>query len=334
MIRAFTLVTCVLFAAGVAAQTQSGAQAGAQANSQASVQANKQGAQASANGSAASNASVNTPRGSATVAEGTAISATLNTSVDSKKAKPGDQVIAHTTEAVKEHGKTVLPKGTKLVGHVTQASARAKGDAQSALAIQFDHAILKHGEEMPLNLGIQALASAQTAAGFADNDVDSMASAGAYGGGSATGAGRGALGGVTSSVGGAVSGVTNTAANAGNVAGGTVNAAERSTIGATGAANGAVGGLNAAGQLTSASHGVFGLNGLNLSAASSGSAQGSLITSTGKTVHLESGTRMLLVTQAGAGEGQSSGKGASPKSEPKPEPKSEPRPSPKQPSRQ
>jgi hypothetical protein len=59
--------------------------------------------------------------------------------------------------------------------------------------------------------------------------------------------------------------------------------------------------LNAAGQLTSNSQGVFGLNGLNLNAASSNATQGSVITSAGKNIHLDSGTRMLLVAQAQAG---------------------------------
>jgi hypothetical protein len=58
--------------------------------------------------------------------------------------------------------------------------------------------------------------------------------------------------------------------------------------------------LNAAGQLTSNSQGVFGLNGLNLNAAASNATQGSVITSAGKNVHLDSGTRMLLVAQAGS----------------------------------
>ena len=56
--------------------------------------------------------------------------------------------------------------------------------------------------------------------------------------------------------------------------------------------------LNAAGQLTSNSRGVFGLQGVNLNSASGSVAQGSLITSAGKSMHLDSGTQMLLVTQA------------------------------------
>jgi hypothetical protein len=82
--------------------------------------------------------------------------------------------------------------------------------------------------------------------------------------------------------------------------------------------------LNTAGQLTSNSQGVFGLNGLNLSAAGSNATEGSVITSAGKNVHLESGTRMLLVSQAQAGEQGASKQPAASKPEPKSEPKSEP----------
>src|SRR5260370_26572441 len=59
----------------------------------------------------------------ASLAGGTVINAELNSSIDSKKVKPGEQITAHTTEAVRStEGRAVLPKGTKLVRPVTQAS--------------------------------------------------------------------------------------------------------------------------------------------------------------------------------------------------------------------
>ncbi|PYU03506.1 MAG: hypothetical protein DMG33_16595 [Acidobacteria bacterium] len=78
------------------------------------------------------------------------------------------------------------------------------------------------------------------------------------------------------------------------------------------------------------SRGVFGLNGLNLNTAASNSTQGSLITSTGKNVHLDSGTQLLLVSQAQAGSQSESKQPASSKparekpEQQKPEPRSEP----------
>jgi len=223
---------------------------------------------------------------------------------------------------VKSEGKTVIPKGSKLVGHVTQASARTEGESESALGIVFDKAILKNGQEIPLSAGIQALASAQSGVSAAGSDMDTVGGMGASGAGSGIAGGRGAVGGVTSAAGGAVGTVTNTAANVGGVAGGAVNTAANAGGSLAGASKGAVGGLNAAGQLTSNSQGVFGLNGLNLNAAASNATQGSVITSAGKNVHLDSGTRMLLVSQAQAGSpGETKQPAAS-----KPEPKSEPKP--------
>ena len=142
--------------------------------------------------------------------------------------------------------------------------------------------------------------------------------------------GRGTLGGVTSAAGGAVGAVSNTAANVGGAAGGAVNSTTNAAGSVAGTSKGAVGGLNAAGQLTSNSQGVFGLSGLSLNAAASNATQGSVITSTGKNVHLDSGTRMLLVSQAQAGS-QSETK---PSAASKPEPKSEPKPEANKPNKQ
>jgi len=321
------IVVGTFFGLSAAAQSQTGAQAGAQSSSQTSVQVGQTQAQASGSASASTAASAQNGQASGSLASGTTFNAALSSPVDSKKCKPGDAVNAHTTEAVKSEGKTIIPKGAKLVGHVTQASARAKGESESALGIVFDKAILKNGQEIPLSAGIQALASAQSGVSAAGSDMDAM---GASGAGSGMAGGRGGVGGVTSAAGGAVGAVTNTAANVGGVAGGAVNTAAKAGGSVAGASKGAVGGLNAAGQLTSNSQGVFGLNGLNLSAAASNTTQGSVITSAGKNVHLDSGTRMLLVSQAQAGsQGETKPPAAS-----KPEPKSEPKPEANKPNQQ
>jgi hypothetical protein len=321
----YVLLGVTLFAASAAAQSQTSAQAGAQSNAQANAQASKQGAQASGSGTAASSAAAQTEHSNAALANGSTFNAALNAPIDSKKAKPGDPVTAHTTEPAKSDGKTVMPKGTKLMGHVTQASARSNGESESALGIVFDKAILKNGQEIPLNAGIQALASGRSAASAAGPDLDTFGGAGASAAGSGMAGGRSALGGVTSTAGGAAGAVTHTAANVGTTAGGalnsTTNAAGNAAGSVNGVAGGAAGGLNTAGQLTSGSHGVFGLNGLNLNSAASNSSQGSIITSAGKNVHLDSGTQMLLVSQAEAGaqgeSKQTASKSAAPKAEPK-----------------
>ena len=286
------ILASILGVSGSTLYAQGGAQASSSASSSTSVQADKSGAKASSNTSTSTSATAG--QSSASLSSGTAMNAALSRPVDAKKNKPGDEVTARTTEATKSEGKVVIPKGSKLVGHVTECKQRSKEEKESALGIVFDKAILRNGEEIPLNVTIRALAAAQTAAASSAGGDDLSAGGGAVG--SARASGGGALGGVRSTAGTATGAVTNTAANAGGIAGGAVN----STVNAAGAARGAVGGLNAAGQLASNSQGVFGLEGLNLNAAASNSTQGSLITSSSKNVHLDSGTQLLLVSQAQA----------------------------------
>src|SRR5438046_7828028 len=132
-----SIVAGALFAVSTAAQSETSAQAGAQAGGQASVQAGKTQAQAGVSSSTSAGAAAQNGQASAALANGTAFNAELSSPVDSKKCKPGDAVNARTTEAVKAEGKTVIPKGSKLVGHVTRASTRAKGEAESSLGIVF-----------------------------------------------------------------------------------------------------------------------------------------------------------------------------------------------------
>ncbi len=89
---------------------------------------------------------------------GTTLQAELAKSLDCKKAKPGDEITAKVTQDVKADGKVVVHKGSKLVGHVTEAQAKTKDNAESKLGIVFDKAVLKGGQEMAFNGAVQALA--------------------------------------------------------------------------------------------------------------------------------------------------------------------------------
>lgn len=313
-------VGAVLALAG-SAQAQTAAQATAQSSGNASVEASKPGAQVNAQNSTSASGAAQAANSGASLASGSTLNAALSAPVDSKKCKSGDPVTAKSTEPAKSGGRTVFPKGTKFVGHVTQASSRATGDAESSVGIVFDRAILKSGEEVPVNFAIQAMASAESSASAAGSDIDTMGSVGGSAAGAGAAGGRSALGGVTSTAGGAVGTVTNTAARAGSAAGGAVDATTNAAGNVAGQSRGAVGGLNAAGQLSSNSQGVFGLNGLNLSSAALNSTQGSVITSAGKNVHLDSGTRLLLVSQAQAGVAGEPKQGKPDKPAPKSEPK-------------
>src|SRR5579885_337356 len=287
---AFLLLSAGALTLAMGPAPQSAAQTAAQASSTASAHAaaNQAGSSAAVDASASSG-----------LPSGTVVNAELTSSVDAKKAKPGDTVSARTTEAVKIAGKVIVPKGAKLVGHVERASARAKGDTESALEIVFDRALLKHGQELALNMTIQAMAAPRAAISGADMDMEANGAASGAVTQTSMGSPRGTLGGVASTAGTAVGSVANTAGNVAGAAAGTVDSAARSTVGAA-TSSGAAGGLNAAGELTSSSRGVFGLNGLALSSATSGSAGAGVITSTGKDIHLDSGTRLLLSSQTNA----------------------------------
>src|SRR6185503_7779945 len=107
-------------------------QADAAAAQDTSVSANKSGAKAGSNTSAnTSQETAATGKNGQTQAasagqmqSGSAVQAELTKPVDARKCKRGDEVAARTTQDVKSDGRTVLPKGSKLVGHVTDVQAR------------------------------------------------------------------------------------------------------------------------------------------------------------------------------------------------------------------
>jgi hypothetical protein len=244
-------------------------------------QDNRQNNDRGKNASASSRAA-GTAGGNAELSSGTLLRAVLVKPVDARKCKEGDQVMAKVAEDVKADGQVIIKKNSKLIGHVTQAKARSKGEAnaESSLGILFDKAITKDGREVPVHAVIQAVAAAQnTAAVSAGEDMSGMGSAGR-----SAGASGGLVGGVGSTV-------NNTAGGMGSTVGSTANTG----LGAAGSTTGNLGSTaGAATQLNSNSTGMIGLSGLNLVTAASNSTQGSLITSTSKNVKLDSGTQMLL----------------------------------------
>lgn len=91
------------------------------------------------------------------IAPGSVIPVQLQKTVDAKKAKSGDEVVATVTQDMKTNsGDVLVPKDTKILGHVTTAQARSKEQKESELAIAFDHAVVKGGQ-MPLPMSIQAV---------------------------------------------------------------------------------------------------------------------------------------------------------------------------------
>jgi hypothetical protein len=269
----------VLGACTATAQTASSGQAGASAAASSSR---------SAASSLAGENSINLPAG-------TKINASLATSLDAKRSKAGDDVEVRTEEDIKQDGRIVLKKGTHLVGHVALTQARANGQTQSQLGIVFDYAVLKNGRQVPFSASIQALASAQAAKANPTGADDRITAAGGMG------AERGTV--RSSLVGGAASTAD---ATAGAATGAMMNAASSTAVNAGGSldagtrSSGAVRGLTSAGRLAANSSGVFGLDGVSIDTAASTATQGSMIISGVKNVHLDSGTHLLLRTNARA----------------------------------
>jgi hypothetical protein len=91
------------------------------------------------------------------LAPGSVIPVQLTKTVDAKKAKPGDEIVATVTRDLKSNtGEVVVPKDAKIVGHITEAQARTKEQKESELGIAFDRAVTKSGE-MKQTMSIQAI---------------------------------------------------------------------------------------------------------------------------------------------------------------------------------
>ena len=220
----------------------------------------------------------------ASLSPGAPIDAALTKSLDTKKLKPGDPVTAETTETTKEDGTTVIPRGAKLQGHVTQSSSRAKGAAYSAIGIVFDKAILKDGQEVPLSVTVQAIAAPRDVmAAPSAPDMNVTPSEPSTTGASPSGQNR--------SMPGAQPGDLAPTRNEPNTVANT-------DVGNAAAGKKAAGGLDATERLTPNSRGVFGMQGIGLAEANTATDQTvAVITSTGKNVHLDSGTQLLLITR-------------------------------------
>ncbi|HUB51452.1 MAG TPA: hypothetical protein VL986_04865 [Terracidiphilus sp.] len=241
--------------------------------------------------------------------EMSSVSGELEGKLDTKTAKAGDQVVLKTTEKVKAADGTVIPKGTRLIGHVTAAQAHDSAHAESQLGITFDRAELKSGQSVAIHSTIQTVEPRPSIAAQSSMADDDMF-AGPVGGGMASGhamtAGR--IGGGLA--GGAVERTGVATLNAGervsSNAAGTVHQtanAEQGTERVTGS-TAASAGANLRGVGNASSHmagrasehatmRTTGIPGVMLRTGASGSASGTLSQSN-KNVHLDSGTQMRL----------------------------------------
>lgn len=209
------------------------------------------------------------------VAPGSVIPVQLTKTVDAKKAKTGDEVVAKVTQDMKtQSGEVLVPKDTKVFGHITEAQARNKEQKESELAIAFDHAVTKEGNTMQMPMSIQAVIGQQRP----QQDQNANAPAG---GGQSAGAPSGAAstGGTprSSGIGGGSAPPPPSASGSENGGGGS----ESQT------GNGGLPPINGQTQ------GVIGISNVTLAPATN-ETQGPVLTSEKNNVKLESGTLLLL----------------------------------------
>jgi len=91
------------------------------------------------------------------------VPATLAKALNSKNLKEGDPVMARTAVAMKFPNGLEVPKGSDIVGHVTEAKARSRGDSESALGIMFDKIEVPGGKSLDMKGMLQAVGANPTA---------------------------------------------------------------------------------------------------------------------------------------------------------------------------
>jgi len=137
--------------------------------------------------------------------EMTSVSAELDGKLDSKSAKVGDRVTLKTTDKVQISDGTVIPRGSHLVGHITQVQAHSSDRVIAQVAIAFDHFELKNGQSVAVHSLIRTVRPSAAVMSMNGMDNDNTMDASNLGGGR-MGAGRsggvGASGGVPTAAGG------------------------------------------------------------------------------------------------------------------------------------
>jgi hypothetical protein len=209
------------------------------------------------------------------IAAGSVIPVQLTKTIDAKKVKAGEEVDVKVTQDMKaENGQILMPKDTKIVGHVTEAQARTKEQKESQLGITFDHAVLKEGGNMPLPASIQAVIVPPS-----QNPENANAGGGGMAAPSAVPGGGSAPGG-RSGMGGTPQQPAPSSYPTGN---NQPNSSESNNAPAT----------NANQPITAKTQGIVGVSNYKLSTPGD-VTQGSVVSSEKSNVKLESGTVLLL----------------------------------------
>lgn len=223
---------------------------------------------------------------------GTRVAGELQNTIDVRKAKVGDQVILKTTQAIKSGGRTVVGKGSRLVGHITEVAQKTNGNGESRVGILFDR--LEQGSlEMPIAATISSVTSGRASARannedlFGSNTSASGSASSMSSARSSSGSNNGGLLG-----GGVGSTVNSTTSTVGGVVGGTTSAVGSTVDSTTSAVGNTATGMGRS------------LGGIQISQSSSASVEGSSVLSLqGGNLRLEKGTNFNLVLTQSANAG-------------------------------
>ncbi|MFZ3264682.1 MAG: hypothetical protein WA172_11840 [Terriglobales bacterium] len=90
---------------------------------------------------------------------GTILPVALNSSINSKKSKPGQVITARIMQDVPLSAGEKIPAGSKVIGHVIGASEANNGGAR--LSLRFDTLVTRK-QRIPINTSLRALASGTT----------------------------------------------------------------------------------------------------------------------------------------------------------------------------
>jgi hypothetical protein len=210
---------------------------------------------------------------------GTTFNANLEETLDTRKTRAGDPIAAEISEDVNYERCMILPKGTKVTGHIVRVTSGGRGRAGSAIFVMFDKAMMKDGQEVMLNAGIQALATGPVASLPAETEASKNLSAGPH----------------SLPVDDTTAG---TAAASDALVVSTIYEAPRATLRPPMApAPAAEGTVGPDGLFTPESKGAFGRPDLKVYTPTSEGSHGTVLLSTRKNLHLDSGTHLLLVVQ-------------------------------------
>jgi hypothetical protein len=247
-----------------------------------SLVASAQQAETKASGAASIQTPASVSQSGINLESRTNLTGQLQNTIDARQVKVGDQVTLKTTQAIKAGERTVVAKGSRLVGHVTEVVQQSKSNGESRIGVLFDR--LEQGSlQTPIAATITSVTSGRASvnAGSEDSFGSDTMAGGSLRSSSSARSSSSSSGGLLGGVGGTVNSTTSTV---GSVVGGATSAVGSTVDSTTRAVGGTANGASRS------------LSGIQISQSSSTSLEGSSVLSLqGGNLRLEKGTNFNLV---------------------------------------